>query len=174
MVFFQIQLVPFDILNINDTLSINAGTCNKILWKIDHQNWLKFLYSLTLFSWTSDMSLEFKSKPLFLDMNFNLKMPQILAYLDVFLGISKLIIHPFTITARQNCSFARQIYLVQINIHTQTLPAPVKKKFLDPNMTIIHLLKYHQTTCTCIYQSINFLQQKSSTTVISYSISGIS
>lgn len=57
-VFFQIQLVPFDILNINDTLSINAGTCNKILWKIDHQNWIKFLYSLTLFSWTSDMSLE--------------------------------------------------------------------------------------------------------------------
>lgn len=42
----------------NDTLSINAGTCNKILWKIDHQKIINCLYSLTLFSWTSDISLE--------------------------------------------------------------------------------------------------------------------
>lgn len=89
-------------------------------------------------------------------MNFNLKMSQILAYLDVFLGITKLIIHPFTITARQKCTFARQIYLVWINIHTQTLPAPVKNFSgsehddyplvkISPNYMYMYISKYQFT-----------------------------
>lgn len=119
----------------NDTLSINAGTCNKILWKIDHQKIINCLYSLTLFSWTSDISLEVQTTVSWYE--FQLKNVSNPCISWCFSWHIKTYYSPLFDYCYTELLFCLTNLLSTNKYSYSDPPSPRKKKFLDPNMTLI-------------------------------------